>query len=80
MFHELSARYDGSLLTIGRNGEEVGSAQFTTLGPWALGQVGGWFSSDFLIGDLAEVLVYDRALSSADTKLTQAYLARKYGL
>jgi len=79
-FHLLTARYDGSTLTVSRNGTEVGSAHFVTTGPWQIGQVGGWFSSDFMIGDLAEILVYERALSEADTELTNSYLLQKYGV
>ncbi len=76
-FHVLTARYDGSKLTMSRNGESVGSARFTTSGPWQIGQVGGWFSSDFMIGDLAEILVYDRALSDSDTRAHQFILAEQ---
>jgi len=79
-FHVLGARYDGSNLTVSRNGTQVGSAHFTTTGPWQIRQVGGWFSSDFMVGDLAEILVYERALSEADTELTNSYLLQKYGM
>ena len=79
-FHVLAARYDGSNLTVSRNGTPVGSAHFVTTGPWQIGQVGGWFSSDFMVGDLAEILVYESALSEADTELTNSYLLQKYGM
>jgi len=79
-FHVLAARYDGTRLTVARNGTQVGNAQFVTTGPWQIGQVGGWFSSDFMVGDLAEILVYESALSEADTELTHSYLLRKYGM
>lgn len=80
VFHVLAARYDGSNLTVSRNGTQVGSAHFATTGPWQIGQVGGWFSSDFMVGDLAEILVYESALSEADTELTNSYLLQKYGM
>ncbi|HEX2674365.1 MAG TPA: LamG-like jellyroll fold domain-containing protein [Polyangiaceae bacterium] len=79
-FHVLAARYDGSNLTVSRNGTQVGSAHFMTTGPWQIRQVGGWFSSDFMVGDLAEILVYESALSETDTELTNSYLLRKYGI
>ena len=79
-FHVLAARYDGSNLTVSRNGTQVGNAHFVTTGPWQIGQVGGWFSSDFMVGDLAEILVYESALSEADTELTNSYLLQKYGM
>ena len=78
-FHVLAARYDGSNLTVSRNGTQVGSAHFVTTGPWQIRQIGGWFSSDFMVGDLAEILVYESALSEADTELTNSYLLQKYG-
>jgi len=79
-FHVLAARYDGSDLTVSRNGTQVGRAHFVTTGPWQIRQVGGWFSSDFMVGDLAEILVYERALSEADAELTHSYLLQKYGI
>jgi len=79
-FHVLAARYDGSNLTVSRNGTQVGSAHFVTSGPWQIRQIGGWFSSDFMIGDVAEILVYESALSEADTELTNSYLLQKYGI
>jgi hypothetical protein len=80
VFHVLAARYDGSNLTVSRNGTQVGSAHFVTTGPWQIGQVGGWFSSDFMVGDLSEILVYESALSETDTELTNSYLLQKYGM
>jgi hypothetical protein len=79
-FHVLAARYDGANLNVYRNGAQVGSAHFVTTGPWQIGQIGGWFSSDFMVGDLAEILVYERALSAADSELTHSYLLKKYGM
>jgi hypothetical protein len=43
-----------------------------------LGARGG--ASLFFAGDLAELLVYDAALSTADREAVQAFLAAKYGL
>ena len=46
--------------------------------PLYLGARGG--ASLFFAGDLAELLVYDSALSTADLEAVQAFLAAKYGL
>jgi hypothetical protein len=82
VFHLLSARYDDSAssMSVHRNGNFVSSHAFKTSGPWTLAQVGGWYSSYFMEGDLAEVLVYDQALSPVNQTSAEAYLESKYGL
>lgn len=80
IYHELSVRYDGSMMRVYRNGILISSHSFTTSGPWTLSQVAAYYSSIFLIGDLAEVLVYGTALSDADRGRTDSYLKTKYAL
>jgi len=78
VYHILSARYDGSTMTTYRDGNAVSTNSFVTTGPWTLNQIGAWFSSYFMVGDLAEIIVYPAALSDADLSTTTAYLNGKY--
>jgi len=41
---------------------------------------GGFFYVHFLAGDIAEVLIYSRALSASEESRVESYLAKKYGL
>ena len=63
-------RYDGTQ-TWTRTGLPVG------FGPYPL--IGG-FGSGFLVGDIAEMIVYDRVLSPQEQATVYAYLANKFGL
>lgn len=79
-YHALSARYNGSSMAVYRDGNQVSSHSFSTSGPWILASVGSWYSSYFMEGDLAEVILYDRVLSDADRNAVNAYLRSKYNL
>lgn len=79
-YHLLVARYDGSTMTVYRDGAMVSSHDFKTSGPWTLGQVGAWYSRYFLVGDLAEIMVYDVPLKDGDMELITTYLKDKYDL
>ncbi len=39
-----------------------------------------WAGDGYFQGDIAEVILYDRALSAAEQDAVRAYLAEKYGL
>jgi hypothetical protein len=78
--HALAVSYNGSTFSVYRDGSLVATRSFATTGPWTLGQIGAWFSSYFLIGDLAEILVYDRALTDSERNQTSAYLRSRYAL
>jgi hypothetical protein len=80
VFHLLSARYDGSKMSVYRDGSFVSSHIFATSGPWTLAQVGAWYSTYFMEGDLAEVLVYEQALPDSDRTSAEYYLKTKYAL
>jgi hypothetical protein len=41
------------------NGAARSSSNFTTTGPWTLAQIGAWYSTYFMNGDVAEILMYD---------------------
>ncbi|WP_437507334.1 LamG-like jellyroll fold domain-containing protein [Sorangium sp. So ce1099] len=80
VYHALSARYDGSTMTVYRDGNLASSHDFTTTGPWVLLQIGAWFSSYYMEGDLAEIVVYESALSEGDRGAVNSYLRSKYAL
>jgi len=78
--HVLSARFNGSVMNVYRDGSLVASPAFTTSGPWTLDQIGAWYSTYFMQGDLAELIVYASSLSDADMGQTTSYLQSKYAL
>jgi hypothetical protein len=80
VFHALSTRYDGGTMTVYRDGDQTSSDSFTTSGPWIFASIGSFFSEDFMEGDLAELLIYDRALSEVERQTVNAYLRSKYAL
>ena len=80
VFHELSVRYDGSTMRIFRDGNMVSSRSFRTTGPFTLASIGSYYSQYFMIGDLAELIVYSSALSDVDRITTDNYLRTKYAL
>jgi hypothetical protein len=80
VYHVLSATYTGSTLSVYRNGGLISTHSFSTNGPWTLAQVGAWYSSHFMQGDLAEVMVYDRSLPSSERSSVESYLRSKYAL
>ena len=73
----------GGLFSTWRNGQLVAqrAANTSTL-PSALLAIGqaGNRPEQFFGGDLAEALIYNRALSDAERKTVEAYLSHKYGL
>jgi hypothetical protein len=80
VFHALSTRYDGGTMTVYRDGNATSSHSFSTSGPWTLASVGSYYSSYYMQGDLAEVLIYARALSEAERGSVNSYLRSKYNL
>ncbi len=80
VYHELSATYNGSVMKVYRDGTLISSHSFATSGPWTLSNVGAYYSSYFMTGDLAEVLIYTRVLTDAERVETDCYLSGKYGL
>jgi hypothetical protein len=80
IYHALAVRYNGSTLTVYRDGNLMSTDSFTTNGPWTLAQIGAWYSTYFMVGDLAEVLIYSSSLSESDRLSTNSYLRAKYAL
>ncbi len=80
VYHALSAWYDGSKLMVYRDGNLKYTKPVDTSGPWNLNQIGAWFSSYFMVGDVAEVLFYSSALSESDRTSANSYLKSKYAL
>jgi hypothetical protein len=80
VYHALSATYNGSTMRIFRDGNLISTHTFTTSGPFTLSTIGSYYSSSFLNGDIAEILVYPSALSEADRGTVNSYLRGKYAL
>ncbi|HEX6291863.1 MAG TPA: discoidin domain-containing protein [Herpetosiphonaceae bacterium] len=80
VYHALMVRYDGATLTFYRDGSLISSHTLTTSGPWTLAQIGAYYSSSFMTGDIAEILIYPTALIEADRNRTNSYLHQKYAL
>ncbi|MGK7932644.1 MAG: LamG-like jellyroll fold domain-containing protein [Microcystaceae cyanobacterium] len=80
IYHILSAHYDGSTMTVYRDGVPVSTHEFSTNGPWVLGQIGAWYSRYFMIGELAEIMVYDVVLTEKELTSVTSYLQDKYDL
>ena len=75
-----TAKYDGTNNTIVINGGVPASAaSVSATHSWIelFSRAGG---SDFLNGDIAEVLIYNSALSIADTDLIENYLSNKWSI
>jgi hypothetical protein len=79
-YHALSARYDGATMTVYRDGNVTSSHGFSTTGPWTIASVGSYYSGTFMVGDLGEVIIYDRALTESERLSVNGYLRSKYGL
>jgi hypothetical protein len=80
VYHALSAAYDGSAMTFYRDGNSMSSTTFSSSAPWTIASIGSWYSSYYMVGDLAEVIIFDRALSSLERAGVNAYLRTKYAL
>jgi hypothetical protein len=80
VYHRLSASYNGSALSVYRDGNLVSTRTFQTTGPWTLAQVGAWYSTYFMRGDLAEIVMYNRALAAGERSTVEGYLKSKYAL
>ncbi len=69
-----------SQLRVLQNGQDQASVALSLQGAWNFGEVGARCSSEHLHGDIAEIMVYDTALSDADRQKVEAYLTQRYGL
>jgi Concanavalin A-like lectin/glucanases superfamily len=79
-YHALALRYDGSTISSYRDGVLRSSSSHSTTGPWRLNQIGAYYDSFFMTGDLAEILIFNRALTEAERQSIGVYLRSKYGL
>lgn len=80
LWHVLSTVYDGADMTIYANGGAIGSSSFTATAPWALASIGSFYSSNFLQGDLAEIVAFARPLNVYEQKVVNVYLRSKYAI
>lgn len=79
-YHALAVRYDGTTLSTYRDGILRTSNGHSTSGPWRINQIGAYYDSFFMTGDLAEVLIYTRALTEAERQSVGVYFRAKYAL
>lgn len=80
IYHALSARYNGSQMSVYRDGNFVSSHPLSTNGSWDLDQIGAWYGEHFLQGDIAKILFYNTAISDNDRNSVNSYLKAKYAL
>jgi hypothetical protein len=80
VYHTLEVSSDSITVLVYRDNDRDDLQDVETSGPFTLASVGSWYSSFFLQGDLAEVLVYDHRLSDVDRFGVREYLSVKYGL
>ncbi len=80
VYHTLEVVCDGITAEVYRDNDRDDLQDVATSGPFTLASVGSWFSSFFLQGDLAEVMIYDGALSDLDRFAVRGYLSAKYAL
>jgi hypothetical protein len=78
--HLLTVRYDGLTFSVYYNGLLISNSTLLISGPWTLGQIGAWYSTHFMTGDIAEIVMYNTGLTSADCNTTTSYLRSKYRL
>jgi hypothetical protein len=79
VFVQANALTDGSGTLFRVNAVAIGS-NGNTLGPGTLGLATSGANAEVLAGDIAEVIVYNRILTSGERADVETYLAAKYGL
>jgi hypothetical protein len=70
--------------TVAKNGDPIGNASVYVppLVARNINYIGRsyWGSDGYFAGDIAEIILYDRALDAAEQAAVNAYLSHKYGL
>ncbi|MCA9682818.1 MAG: hypothetical protein KC457_11520 [Myxococcales bacterium] len=79
IYHTMSVTYNGSAWKVRRDGVLKSTNNFQVQGTWDLRDIGAWFGQYHLVGDLAEIIVYNRALTTSELNSVQDYLDDKYG-
>ncbi|MBB5866981.1 Zn-dependent metalloprotease [Allocatelliglobosispora scoriae] len=80
VYHDLIIRYDGATIRVYRDNALISSTAVSGASAWNINQIGAYYSSYFMTGDLAEIVAYSSALSDADRTTTANYLKTKYAL
>jgi hypothetical protein len=81
VYHSLTIRYDGVTWEVWRDGVLASSTPEGVTGPLTLGRLGSWFSGQVgLVGEIAEVMVYDIPLATPQRADVESYLRTKYAL
>lgn len=77
----LATKHTGSALTLYKNGTDVGNGAATLFdGTAALSIADGEDFSQGYPGDIAEAVIYNRALEDIDRKRVERYLGARYGI
>ena len=76
----ISASFDAVGHEFYQNGAMTASSDLPSSGRWYVSQVGAWCSSEFLEGEIAEVLVYNVRLSDLERSQVEQYLLDKYSI
>lgn len=85
-FAIVAGAYDGANAYLFKDGAANGSAAKTgsitnSTGNFSVGGYDAAFSgSEYLNGDIAELILYNRALSATDRRRVEGYLGKKYGI
>jgi hypothetical protein len=82
VYHSLTIRFDGATMDVYRDGAQMNSAPFViaTDFPWEVNQIGAYYNGPFLVGDVAEIVIFDAALPGSEVAAVHAYLRSKYQL
>jgi uncharacterized protein YjdB len=79
-FQVLSVIVADTQVTVYENGSPQSVENASLNGSWFFQQIGGECNALGLEGDLAEVILYDRALPETEREAVEAYLLARYGL
>ena len=78
--HEYTGMLNGTTATVWDNGSQVASQSGGFTGPSGLGTNAYAASSEFSDADVAEIIAYNSALTTANRQSIENYLDNKYGL
>lgn len=79
-WHIFSALFDTTDSTLREDGAALFTGQDVGTRPFETTNIGGRSTSDGLNGDVAEVLIYSRALTSQEIDDVESYLSSKWGV
>jgi hypothetical protein len=77
--HVISASYNGSSSVGYKNGTSYVTGTIDNINTTGL-SIGGWVSIGGWIGEISEIIMFNRLLSTSDRQTVEGYLAWKWGL